>query len=112
MIDTEDDLFPVAKLRDLSKHIFHGRAWIPGQQADVCLKAVLDKKDDMPEGEACVWHDWFSDHTYEITFAATKAEHVKTMLAAIEAKWPRARLYTATKAGMIDHEDWKTFNNR
>ena len=54
-------------LKDLSRHNCHGRIYIPGEFAADALNAISEGG----EGDVLIWHDWYSEHTYEIVLMAT-----------------------------------------
>ena len=104
--DDEDD-FPTTKLKDLSKHSYHGRAWVSDKDAEKAYDAVTRGG----EGDVLMWDHWVSDTVYEIHVSSTTEAGAKAQLDAIKKAVPRANLSSAYKSGngMITHRDWKDF---
>jgi hypothetical protein len=106
--DGEDDDFPTAKLKVLSKHVYHGRAFVRRSEADAALNAVTEGGD----ADVILWHDWMhgSDMTYELSLTSLTKDGITSNLDAIKKAVPRAHLSIAYKSGMIDHGDWKDYS--
>jgi hypothetical protein len=108
LFEDEDD-FPMAKLKKLSDHVYHGRAFVKRSEADAALEAVTEGG----EADVILWHDWMdnSDTTYELSLTSLTKEGITSNLDAIKKVAPRAHLSIAHKSGTIDHGDWKPYGN-
>jgi len=107
-LEDDDEDFPTAKLKNLSKHVWHGRAFVRRSEADAALNAVTEGGD----ADVILWHDWMdnSDTTYELSLTSTTKDGITQNLNAIKKAVPRAHLSIAHKGGgTIDHQDWKDF---
>jgi hypothetical protein len=109
--DFEDSEFEyLTPLKDLSKHVCHGRIWLNSKHADDALR-VIDIRRSV--ADILVWHNWFekSDITYEISIAATSRIVIEEALKNIRLLSPAAHLFMCYKAAghVIEHKDWQTF---
>lgn len=100
-----DDFTP---LMDLSKHVYHGRVWVNGNEAAAGLDAAFQASDG-----ALIWHGWLNDRstTYEITFSATSKPEIMKIVAAIKEKVGHTAQFhwCYKKSGQtINHCDWMT----
>lgn len=105
--ESHDDEFPVAKLKDLSKHTYNGRVWTGPKEADAALEAAHD----VAAADTSIWHDWLNDEgtVYEITFAATSKAEIMKIIDAIKAKLPHPphSFWCHKRSGeIIEHRDW------
>lgn len=111
MSDFEDSEFEyLTPLKDLSKHVWHGRAWIRANLADAALSriALYEVPDDV-----VMWHDWFenSSTTYEITLTSTTRAGIMKNLTMLQEVDPGARLHSCYKGcgQVIGFMDWQVF---
>jgi hypothetical protein len=102
LFEDDEDLTP---LKNLSKHVYHGRVWCGEREADAILEAAHKAADD----DVLVWHDWLNDTVYEITIAAkTKAEVMRVLEASAKATPRPSHTFWCYKAAgeIIEHSDW------
>ena len=109
--DFEDSEFEyLTPLKDLSKHVWHGRIWLNSKHADDALR-VIDMRRAV--ADILVWHNWFedSDITYEISIAATSRITIEEVLKNVRLLSPAAHLHQCYKASgqTIEHSDWQDF---
>lgn len=111
MSDFEDSEFEyLTPLKDLSKHVWHGRAWVKGDLADAALAGLT-----LREGVADVvlWHDWLenSSTTYELSMTSTTRAGIVENLESVLKTDPSARVYTCYKRSgeIITFMDWQVF---
>ena len=105
--DEESDDMEMAKLKNLSKHVFHGRAFVADRFANVALAAV----DEGGDGDVLMWHGWMhdSDTSYEISLSSTTKTGITRNLDAIKKAAPRSHISIARKSGMINYHDWSDY---
>jgi len=109
--DDDEDEEDWSHLKSFKEHHYNGRIWCRGEDADAILELVHDPIDKLQPGDMSIWHDWLSDHTYEITFTADDNDAIKRVLDRVKKKFPRAHLFTAYVRDnqMIRHQDWKDY---
>lgn len=103
----DDDEFPTAKLKVLSGHVYNGRAFVDGRDADKAYDAAHSAKEG--EGDVSIWDYWETDTVYEISVASTTKAGMKRVMDAVKKAVPRANMSMAHKSGMINHEDWREY---
>ncbi len=105
----DSELDWLTPLKDLSKHVWHGRVWLKGDAADEVLPLLK-----LREGVADVvlWHDWLENsNTYELSLTSTTRAGIVENLEIARLSDPDARMYTCYKRSgeIITFMDWQTF---
>lgn len=105
--DGDDDEFPTAKLKNLAKHVYNGRAFVSERHADKAYEAAEAAKDG--DGDVSIWYYWESETVYEVSVASTSKEGMTRVLDAIKKAVPQANMSMAVKSGQINHKDWRSY---
>lgn len=114
--DLEDD-FPCAELKDLSKHIWHGKVIITVPHYDEAnvegnkMWDAIDVLRDFPGWDICAWNYWETNTLFEISWSADTKEArdaVTRCMMLIETPYARHVYECCVPCGvMISHHHWK-----
>lgn len=106
----DSELDWMTPLKDLSKHVWHGRAWMRADLADDAMAALKLREEP---ADVILWHDWFenSNTTYELSLTSTTRAGIVENLEIVRKMDPSTRMYTCYKAcgQIITFMDWQTF---
>lgn len=111
MSDFEDSEFEyLTPLKDLSKHVWHGRVWLHESRAEPAMAAVRVREG---VADTLMWHDWFENSrvTYELQFSSTTREGIAENLKIVLDLDSAAMVHIAYKrcGEIIEFRDWQTF---